>query len=66
MGVTQVDDMDVITQTGAVGCIVVVTEYRHLRALALGHLQDNGDEMRFRLVALAELSPSMPSSTIVI
>ena len=48
MGLSKIDDVDVIADTGAVRGWVVVAEDGESFALTEGDLQDDRDEVRFR------------------
>ena len=54
VGLGQVGNMDVVPDAGAVGGGVVVPEDAHVVPLAVGYLEDNGDQMGLGVVGLAD------------
>ena len=53
VGIGQVGDVDVVTDAGAVGGRVIVTIDTDRLAATQGHVEDERDEMGFRLMCLA-------------
>lgn len=63
MSVSEIDDVDVVAQARAVRRRIVIAEDRDVIALAERDLQDQWDEVRLRVVVLAdEPSSSAPAA----
>ena len=55
MSVREIGHVDVVTDAGAVGCVVVVTMNRDRCPLAQRHLERDGDQMGLGVVILAQV-----------
>jgi hypothetical protein len=51
VGLSQVGDVNVVADTGAIGGIVVLSKDRDVGTLASGDLQHQGDQVGFRVMA---------------
>src|SRR5262249_45894109 len=54
VGIRDVQDMDVVTQARAVGSIVVISENSEILPLTRGGFEQQRNDVRFRMMALAE------------
>ena len=59
MGLSQVGDMDIIPDAGAVLGGIVVAKHADRLSLSQGHLENDGDQMGLRIVGLADLAGDM-------
>ena len=59
MRLCQIRHMDVVSNTGAVLGVVVIAKNRNVLALSVGNLQNQRNQMRFRIVRLADFTGDM-------
>ena len=57
--VGQVHHMDVVPHAGAVPGGIIVAKDADIGPLAVGHLKDQGDQVGFRVMGLADMAPGM-------
>ena len=56
---SKIRDVDIVADAGTISCRIVVAKNAHMVALAVRDLQDDGDEVRFRIMRLADLAGHM-------
>src|SRR5690606_37067736 len=59
MRIRQIADVNIVADACAVQRIIIITEYGYMRALAKRRFQNNRNQMRLRIVILADLSVLM-------
>ena len=62
----EIGDVDVVADAGTISCRIVVAKNAHMVALAVRDLQDDGDEVCFRIMRLADLAGHMRAAGVEI